>query len=750
MLKKINISEDDILKELSRDKGAEIVHTFLETASDIKYGSYVDEVQINEVIKDILKINGIDRFYRFQEIAIKKIIDGKDVIIVAGTGTGKTEAFLIPILNDVLENPFKGIRALLIYPTKALARDQAKRIDLFIRNLFGIRYAIFDGDITRKDRDKIFMNPPPILITNPDMIHVSLIYSENFKKMLRNIRYIVFDDFHIYSGVFGTHVAYVFKRLSRFLGNVQVIGSTATIRNPLEFSKKLFGRDVDLIFERGSKRGETIHIFIKPIDRSKLLEALKLIKFCQDKGFRTILFADSHRVVEFLKRLGEKYGLNLYIHRAGLRPEERAEVEKRFRSGKISTVLATPTLELGIDIGHVDSVILFNIPATFSKYIQRIGRSGRRGQKAYVFTILGNDPISSYYERYPEDFWKQGLEPLYIDLDNIEIMKTHLVAMAIDYPLNYLKLSENEKKIIENLVKEGFLRKRGKFLFPTRNGWAFLRKKMSLRGVGENVKIISENGKIIGFREKSMAIKELFPGAIYIHGGTPYLSLKFKDNKAIVRKLPKNINLYTVPLYYTIPDETKIFQDKIVHNISIKYLELNITDTVYAYIVKDFFRNIKIREEILRQPIEYEFNTKGILIVFPYSDMWNDIENAEAFHAIEHALISVSQTIVGASMTDIGGVSFPTGHIYIYDTFPGGSGISFQIYNDISIALKRAYRLISECNCIDGCPKCIYSPYCGNNNMILSRKKAKYVLEKILKKKVERVIEIPRKGKPVV
>ncbi|HDJ89081.1 MAG TPA: DEAD/DEAH box helicase [Thermoprotei archaeon] len=749
MLRRIRLEEDDILRELSKDKAAQIVHAFLEPSSEIEYGGYIDELNINSVLKNVLKNRGIIRFYRFQEIGIRKIMEGKDIVIVAGTGTGKTETFLIPILNDVLNNPFEGTKALLIYPTKALARDQAKRIDFFTRNLFGVRYAIFDGDIDRRKRDKIFMNPPPILITNPDMIHVSLIYSENFKKMVKNVKYIVFDDFHVYSGVFGTHVAYVFRRLNRFLGNVQVIGSTATIRNPLDFSKKLFGRDMDIVMERGSRRGDTIHVFIKPIERSKFLEALKLIKFCQERNFKTILFADSHRVVEFLKRLGEKYGLRLYVHRAGLRPEERTEVEKRFREGEINTVVATPTLELGIDIGHVDTVILFNIPATFSKYIQRIGRGGRRGQKAYVFTILGNDPISSYYENHPEDFWKRGLEPLYIDINNIEIMATHLVAMVADCPVNYLKLSEKEIRIVEKLVEEGILRRKRNYLFITRKGWAFLRKRMNLRGVGEMVKIVSENNKTIGFREKSMAIKELFPGAIYIHGGIPYLSLKFKNNIAVVRRLPKNIALYTVPLYYTVPDEIDVLEEKTIYNIPVKYLKLNITDTVYAYIVKDFFKNIKIKEEILKESIEYKFNTKGILINFPYNDEWTDIENAEAFHAIEHALISISQTIIGASLSDMGGVSFPTGHIYIYDAFPGGSGLSYQLYNDIVTALKRAYRLVNECNCIDGCPKCIYSPYCGNNNMILSRKRARYVLNEVLMRKVRR-IEISRMGKPIV
>ncbi len=741
----------DIIDELRRDPARKIVYIHVEQPKKPEIGPRVEEVIKNKDLIEALKRKGIKRLFRFQHEAIKEVKKGENIFIVAGTGTGKTEAFLLPILEEISKKPYDGVKAVLIYPTKALARDQLKRILEYTSTFFGLRAEVLDGDTPDKKRKIIYTYPPQILITNPDMIHFSLQYSKEFQKLVSTAKYIVLDDAHVYTGVFGAHVHYVLRRLKRFTGDVQLIGASATIGNPSEFSMNLFGEESKVIYSNISRRAQIFHILVSPIGRSRLMEAISLLRLCFKLGLKTLVFVDSHRSAELLKLFAKRQRLEVELHRAGLRPEERERVEHNLRSGKLNAVIATPTLELGIDIGYLDAVILYNIPPTFSRYIQRTGRVGRRGQHAYVFTILGDDPISAFYERNPKYFFKRKVDPAYIDPLNEEVAKVHLLAMARDSPYRQDILSGYERKIVATLMKENKLRigKRG-FIVITRYGVKYLMERQNLRGIGDIISIVVSGGRKIGAREMPQALKELFPGAIYLHGGKPYLVLDLKNKKAVVKPLPYvEPPVITSPLYYTIPGEGNMFDQYEVMGLSIKYLELEITDFVYGYIVKRFPSMELIDEKIFEKEYNYSFKTKGLLIEFPYYLEWSEIENAEAFHAIEHALISAAQVVVGASTTDLGGVSFPSGHIYIYDSYPGGSGISKGLFERLEEALKVAHKIVSRCECEDGCPRCIYSPYCGNNNKILSRTRASFILEKALALKLYARF-VRRRGRPLV
>jgi len=739
-----------MLKILSKDAYHRVVHVEIEEPVEFQYGKPVDELDVKDEVKAALKRRQINRLYMFQEEATRLILNGENVFISAGTGTGKTEAFLIPLAEKILDEPYTGVQALLIYPTKALARDQFKRINEFFSMFFGIRAAVYDGDVPDKDRRQIYSFPPQILITNPDMIHVSLIYSHEFRRLLSNVKFIVLDDMHVYSGVFGIHVAYVVRRLKRAIGHpVQCIGTSATLENPEDFASKIFGESVKVIEAPRGRKGRLIHVLVKPIERSKRMEAISLLRTCLNNNLKTLVFVDSHRTAELLKYMADRYGLRVKLHRAGFKPEVRRKIESEFKSGKLKAVIATPTLELGIDIGDLDAIILYSIPPTFSKYVQRTGRAGRRGQTAYIFTILGEDPISSYYERHPQEFFRQSVDPVFIDLKNEEIAKIHLLAMALENPFSINDLSDFEYKVLKSLEKKGFVRIVNNFVSVQPKGSRFLKSRMGIRGIGDVVRIITKTGKVIGFREMPMALKELHPGAVYLHGGTPYLSIRFEKKKAVVTMLPKGYDFVTFPLYYTMPEELKLLEQTIVKGISVKYLNLALNDVVYGYVVKRFPSMEIVEEKMLDREYSYSFKTKGILVNFPVQHEWNELENAEAFHAVEHAIISAAQIVLGAAATDLGGVSFPSGHIYIYDSYPGGSGVSKALMKKLDQILWKAFDIVSNCNCVDGCPKCIFSPYCGNNNKVLSRNKANKVLKEVLLKKVK-VVEKRRSGKPLV
>ncbi|MEM0009336.1 MAG: DEAD/DEAH box helicase, partial [Thermofilum sp.] len=686
----------------------------------------------------------------FQEEAINAIRNGKNTLIISGTGTGKTEAFLIPIIEDLLKEP--NARAVLVYPTKALARDQVERIQYYTSAVFGFRVGVYDGDTPDRERENLQSYPPKILITNPDMLHISLRKAGFLQEFLQETKYIVLDDAHIYSGVFGAHVYYILRRLKRIVKNEPVlVASSATIGNPEEFAEKILGENYTIVSAGATRRAPIYHVMLRPVLRSKLAESIYLLQLLSSRKLKTLLFVDSHKVAESVSLLAKQAGVKVEVHRAGLLPEHRKRVEEKLKKGEIDAVVATPTLELGIDIGELDAVIMHNIPPTYSKYLQRAGRVGRRGKTGYVFLILGDDPISSYYERNPQEFYTQVSDPVFLDPANEEVVRVHLVAMSLDSPFKLEELTTFERVVCKRMEEEGYLKKDiNGYYQPTLKGLRFLRSRENIRGVGEQIKIVTETGKVLGYREYPQAIKELFPGAIYLHAGTPYISLGIKKGKAVVKLLPvKMPPVTTSPLYYTYPYDGKVYLEREVMGIHVRYLDLTIEDHVYGYVTKTFPEGQVVSQKLLEDELTYSFKTKGILLEFPPKQEWTDIQNAEAFHAIEHALIFAGQMIVGASQTDMGGISFPTGQIYIYDSFPGGSGVTKQLFYKLEEALKRAYNIVSKCNCEDGCPRCIYSPYCGNNNQMLSRRKAESVLKEVLSLKILRK-PVQRTGRPIV
>ncbi len=741
---------DEIIEAVRGDGGHKVVYIYYEEAREPELGPPVEEVIKESVLVEALKSRGITRLYRFQVEAIEKVREGKNVFIVAGTGVGKTEAFMLPILERLVGGASE--MAVLIYPTKALARDQLDRIDWYTGRIFGFRVGVFDGDTPEEERRRILLYPPRVLVTNPDMLHVTMRSSAGYKDLFARAKYVVLDDAHVYSGVFGSHVHYVLRRFKRLLPEKPLlIGASATVGNPSEFAEKLFGEEAEVIDAGRTRKAPVFHVMLSPRARSRSSEVLWLLKKLSEKGLKTIVFVDSHRLAESLALQAYNVGVRAAVHRAGLLPEERRRVERAFKAGELDAVIATPTLELGIDIGDLDAAILYGVPPTFSKYLQRAGRVGRRRRTGYVFLVLGNDPISAYYERNPEDFFGQAPDPVFLEPENYEVVKIHLIAMTADAPVRLSELSQWERLQAEELIRQGYLRVSGSgLLVPTRLGMKFLREHENLRGVGDQVKIVSEGGRVIGYREKQMAIKELFPGAIYLHGGRSYLSLRFEGERAVVKPLPSRTPpVTTSPLFYTIPEEGSVYLEREVMGVRVSYLDLAVTDVVYGYVTKTFPEGQVINQRLLESELQYRFKTKGLLLEFQPKAEWSEMQNAEAFHAVEHALIYAGQLVLGASPTDMGGISFPSGHIFIYDGFPGGSGVTKALYYKLEHALRKAFDIVSRCTCEDGCPRCIFSPYCGNNNNILSRRRAEVVLGEVMALKLK-AARLERSGRPLV
>lgn len=713
-----------------------IAHVYTETALEPDLGSEVEQLTyLDTQLIEELKKKGIKRLYKFQEEAIKKILDGKNILIISGTGTGKTESFLIPALQFALS----GKRSVFIYPTKALARDQLDRIMKFSKDL-GISVGVFDGDTTDKERDKMYSDPPDILITNPDMIHIGLSLSYRFRSLVRGADLFVFDEVHAYEGVLGAHIRMISDRLREF-GDIQIVSSSGTIdASPYLFSE-LFGIEGEIVKGTLRRKGVAIHALLNIGSASRWTISAFLASFLIKEGLKVLVFTDSQQMAELIAKIASRFGADIMVHRAGISKEERRAVEDEIKKGRIKGIVATSTLELGIDIGDLDAVIMAQNPPSYTKYLQRAGRAGRRNRVGYIFTLLGDDPIDSYYLRRPKEFFERKLTPLTFDTTNIEVLKVHAAAYLLEKgKLSVSSIPSNWIKAFKLLEMEGILIIKGDVILPTQKLLPFVRSSR-IRSTGPIIRIYDESGKAIGERELPVALFDLYPRAIYLISKHNYVveSIDLDKLKAVVKRVRDDLDYYTKPIYSSHLMSIETLEERKVYGLPVKYGNVRIMEIVEGYAIYDLMgRKDRPREEIYyKEPITFTYETKGLLIKHPILPEFNEIDAMEAFHATEHVLISAARVVAGAGMTDLSGISYPSGHVVIYDSVVGGSGVAKLLFERLEEAYLVAKDITGSCDCEDGCPKCIYSPFCGNNNKVLSRRKSFRLIKTITEESLE-------------
>ncbi|MGD1838882.1 MAG: DEAD/DEAH box helicase [Nitrososphaeraceae archaeon] len=765
---KINhIENNSILKNTMLSKRDYIVDFKKIENTDRKFGIKLDDLPLNDKLIEITKNNNIKKIYKFQEKAIYKILKGKDIIIIAPTASGKTEAFALPILNKIIEEKYISGKldnnykkndlikiniiksqnttfgmtvAIFVYPTKSLARDQYIKLSK-LSNSLNIKIGLFDGDTNQKDKDELYINPPDIIITNFDIIHFHLFNRTKLYYILKNIKYLVVDEVHVYRGIFGTNVHYVVKRLQRITNKkIQIIGCSATLPHAKEFCFSLFERNFEIVSGNGRK-GIINFVMIYPALRSNRSLIIDLIKKTTKNKSKTLIFSNSHQSAELIAFNSYKNGLKIGVHRAGLLPKTRKIIENSFINGKITALSATPTLELGIDIGGIDTVISNIVP--INRLVQRIGRASRRGNEGYAFLALGNDPISQYYKFHPKDYFDDEEIP-FIDPQNYVVQENQILAMACDREIS-MKEAKPIWDLIQKLCKQDMLYMENNKFLPTKKTKERL-KKYNIRGIGENVNIIF-NDKIIGSRNLPQALEELHDQAIYFIAGKRYIVQKLvidsKSHKysSFLKNVSNNYKYYTKAIVNENPEILKVLEKRKYYGIELKYCLLKIQKIVSGYV------NIEIGKEVNKgikkffdNPIMYEYVTKGF--VFKVPKPIKNLENSKnkeylevsGYHATEHVIIEGSSMITGGSSQDLGGISLGnTGIIVIHDSSIGGNGASRSLFERFEKAIIRALTIVNECPCKneDGCPRCTYSYRCGNNNEFLHKNAAIEVLTKI-------------------
>ena len=700
------------------------------------------------------------QFYSHQAEAINNVRKGKNVVLTTPTASGKTLAFNIPVL-EALTNCDRAT-ALYLYPAKALTNDQFKVLKE-LEEECGVRVDvnIYDGDTPQYLRAGI-RERSRIILTNPYGLHQYLPWHHLWRNFFPNLRFIVIDEAHIYRGVFGSNVAMVIRRLLRicryYRAEPQIIMSSATIANSREHAIRLTGKDFVVVSNDGSPRGKKFFVFWNPpfidasntVRRSTHQETRDLVTLNVVQNLQTLCFTSSRKMAELITRwtkeqlaLRAKLSISsssVTAYRAGYLPQERRDIENRLKTKKLMGVVSTNALELGIDIGSLDSVIISGYPGTVISTWQQAGRAGRGTFDSLVTLVAFQNPLDQYFMKHPRDFFGRAHEQAIIDLHNQYITLGHIMCAADELPLG-----EGDKQFFTERFAESIqILEQEKLVKKTPQGWIYMgteraTQRVSLENISSKTVKVLCNGKLLETLPLNKAYEEAHTGAVLLHQGETYICKNLNLEQLEAKVQQENINYYTETLKDVEITINKVHKES-NRGTKIGLGELSITERYHTYVTKT-------SDEVLKKtPLDLpplSFSTIGLWFIIP-KKVKKEIETQGldfegGLHAIEHAMIALSPIFAMCDRWDLGGLS-TTLHadtreatIFIYDGFEGGIGISETLHSKLKTLWKKTLELIENCECKEGCPSCIYSPKCGNENTPLNKKTANNILKTILK-----------------
>ncbi len=707
-------------------------------------------------LQEALRTLGITQLYAHQARALDLLEAGRHILVATPTASGKTLIYNVPVVTALLQEP--TARALYLFPLKALEQDQLKTLGELRGALPAIPFsaAIYDGDTPAEERQRLRLQPPNILITNPDMLHLGLLPNhEAWRRFFAELKFVVVDEVHSYRGIMGSHMAQVLRRLTRICrlygSTPQYILASATIANPAEMAAKLTGVEVEVIAESGAPLAGRHFVFCNPEDSSAVLAARLFVQALRH-GLATICFTQARKLTELmhlwalrqaphLKRLISSY-------RAGFLPEERREIEGKLASGKMLGVISTSALEMGIDIGGLDVCILVGYPGTMVTTWQRSGRVGRWGQDSLVILVAQPDALDQYFIKHPEEFFSRQFEAAVLDPHNPYVVKAHLPCAAQELPLSRQHETVYDLEACRELI--GDLEKERQLLRAAASEtWyassRFPQKEVNIRGVGQSFAIFKTgNKRPIGSIDGHRAFSECHPGAVYLHKATSYLVEKLDLERRNIFVQPVEPNYFT---RIQSDKETEILEEfgsRTLPHGSVHLGRLKVTQRIVAY-----EKRRMVGQELLGViPLELPpqiFETVGMWLQIPDTVKQAVSNEGRHFmggiHALEHALISMFPLYALADRYDIGGIAHPLhpqlqkAAVFIYDGYPGGVGLAAKAYEMTEPLLRKTRDLIAACTCEDGCPSCIHSPKCGAGNKPLDKAAAVQIATGLLTQK---------------
>ncbi|MFE9253973.1 DEAD/DEAH box helicase [Streptomyces sp. NPDC006879] len=762
-----------VLDRLTRgpDRSARITHTEHLPPREGRHAVWPDRIR-PEVIA-ALGAHGFAHPWSHQAAVTEHALDGRSVVVATGTASGKSLAYLVPVLSTLLDGSNapngRGTTALYLAPTKALAADQRRAVRELAAPLGNaVRPAVYDGDTPVEGREWIRQYANYVL-TNPDMLHRAILPAHpRWSSFLRSLRYVVIDECHTYRGVFGSHVAQVIRRLrrlcARYGADPVFLLASATASDPAIAAGRLTGVPVVEVAEDGSPRGEVVFALWEPpltelvgengapVRRTATAETAELLTDLAVQGVRTVAFVRSRRGAELIALIAQERLASVdaslpgrvAAYRGGYLPEERRALERALHSGELLGLAATTALELGVDVSGLDAVLITGYPGTRASLWQQAGRAGRSGHGALAVLVARDDPLDTFLVHHPEALFQRPVEATVLDPDNPYVLAPHLCAAAAELPLTEPDLAlfgPATEGLLPQLEEAQLLRRRA-------TAWHWTRRERAADladirgGGGRPVQIVeASTGRLLGTVDESAAHTTVHDGAVHLHQGRSYLvrHLDLEDAAALVEEA-------NPPYSTTARDTTAISLLDTELEVAwgagrLHYGSVEVTNQVVSFLRRKLITGEVLGETKLDLPPR-TLRTRAVWWTVTEDQLDDARISPEilggALHAAEHASIGLLPLFATCDRWDIGGVSVPLHPdtllptVFVYDGQPGGAGFAERGFHTAHDWLTATLEAISACECEAGCPSCIQSPKCGNGNEPLHKRGAIRLLTTLL------------------
>lgn len=703
---------------------------------------------LDGLVKDRLSSLGVEQLFSHQADAYDAARAGSDVVVVTGTNSGKTLCYNLPSLHFIHSEP--AARMLYLFPTKALAQDQLGKINSLLPD--GIKAGTYDGDTPTSQRSGL-RRLAHIVLTNPDMLHVGILPShELWAKFFRSLRLIVLDEMHVYRGVFGSHVCGVLRRLLRLAefhkSRPQIIACSATIGNPVELFGDLTGRKPVLIEEDGSPRGKRTFVFWNPpIVGDKKMERMSSNIVCSElmvglaeHGQRVLQFNRARISAELVLRYARKRAAKggkispeaIESYRAGYTPKERRQIEKALFKGDLLGLAATNAMELGVDVGTLDAVIMNGYPGTVASFWQQAGRAGRGQKDGLAIMVAHDDPLEQFLIRDPGLVLDGHNERVAVSPDNPQILAQQLRCAAHERPIAPSELerfTDKALEVAESLDRSGELQfNGGLFYYPSHEPPA---PTVNIRGGGGEQITLRLEGQALGTMERWRAMQQAHAGAVYLHRGSSFLVQKLDLEAGEAEVVAKETDYYTQAIVQSVVEPKMRLRSTPLGRTFASLVSISVTDAVVGFKRKSLDGDTVLSIEPLELPTS-TYETLAVRFDLPTSR--DPEEGIGGVHGLEHALMALAPLICGADRGDLGSAwyamfpdtLFPA--VFVMDRTPGGVGFCEKLFDSLAGWVVAARQLLQSCDCEEGCPACLLSPRCEANNEALSKAQAIEIL----------------------
>ena len=664
--------------------------------------------ELHQSVRNALTGAGPSQPYQHQNEAINKALQGVDVVMESPTASGKTLAFTAPMLDSLLRN--RDSHALMIYPMKALAFDQREQIRQLCAPL-SVQSWPYDADTPESDRRLLRANPPQILLTNPEYLNMSFLgWSGQWDGFLRNLRYVVIDEMHEYRGFFGGNMALLLRRFLLHLNRIGVSPrlflSTATCANPEEHARNLTGRNLEVVSAQGVLRPQRHYIFVKPdipdfqyrdilrlrVEQAALAaltEGLQILIFCPTKRFLEEAFSNC-------RRKAPDYGadpLKISAFHADSKNDDRQDVQQRIKSGDINVVFTTNALELGLDIGGLDGVVLAGFPPSIMSAWQQIGRAGRGWDKdAFVLFYAMNDPIDSFFVGNLGAFLNKPFDELVVDPDNEELIENHLAALAWEtggelHPSDELILGKTFYEVAQRDAA-----------MP---GKVQPHPRLNLRGGFGQSYALKRGNEEVGQISAMRRFREAYIGAIFPFFGQKYRVHSHEQRAVVLNDAEQNLR--TDASFFSTLSLRDIFSGYAYGDLRAHYGSLNIAVNFAGYRVVDSHTNEE-KDWVSSSDAHYQNNLHAFWIDLPEGE-----DTTGGLGALEHMIRVGAMFVIPADRFDTSTYSKLNEQpsAYCYENYSGGIGVAKKLFDVWQTAMEKGIEIARHCPCQSGCQNCI-------------------------------------------